>query len=496
MRFVLACEKGHLDDVPWAWFVHAGKQTASSGRCERPELEFRTKAGKGGGLESLEIYCRTCKTSKSLRGITAKDSMRAIGVKCSGKQPWERGGDRSCDFIPQVLQRGASNLYYAATVSALDIPSGASVTESGGLADEIRNHPSFRLLVESLQSESGDAPASLAEMLVPMIAKQIGCPLDEVWKAAGRGPSGATGASEQPLDDDWRFGILREEWKTLIDPPLDPGPTERFAARLAVDSQSRIPSELSQSLEPVVLVERLREVRVLRGFHRITPGDSDRMVHADLGRGCGWLPAHEVYGEGIFLRLKEPMVATWAHSQSERLATRLAAMVGHHASSHLASVLPAPTPRFVLLHTLAHLLVRQLAFECGYTASSLRERIYCADADIPGGPMAGILLYTADADSEGSLGGLVRQGRPDRLPQTIFSALNKATWCSADPICGEAPGQGLFSMNLAACHACSLLSETSCIYSNVLLDRVMVVGGAGVEGFFSPLLSFIASQVS
>ncbi|MBZ0135003.1 MAG: DUF1998 domain-containing protein [Planctomycetes bacterium] len=489
MRFVLACENGHLGDVDWKWYVHAGKQKAESGRCEREELYFRTRPGRGGGLASLVVHCITCDSRESLHGITAKDSMKAIGVRCSGKQPWQRGNEHSCDCVPQVLQRGASNLYYPATVSALDIPTGTEFSESAGIHEEIRNHQNFNLLVENIQSESGDVPESLSEMVAKMISESLGCPVEDVWKAAGRDPAGGEREGNAPGSGERDTQILREEWQTLTDPPRDPGPDDVFAARISEDPEGLIPSELSDLLEPVVLVERLREVRTLRGFHRVTPGDDDRIVRTDLGSGRNWLPAHEVFGEGVFIRLKEQRVKTWISNQADRLSERLAVMALHRAESHLRAVLPEPTPRFVLLHTLSHLLIRQLSFECGYTASSLRERIYSTEPENPGGAMAGILIYTADSDSEGSLGGLVRQGQPDRLPATLTAALNRATWCSADPICSEAPGQGLFGMNLAACHACSLLSETSCVYSNVLLDRTMTIGGRGLSGFFSGLLA-------
>ena len=151
--------------------------------------------------------------------------------------------------------------------------------------------------------------------------------------------------------------------------------------------------------------------------------------------------------------------------------------------------LPQPTPKFVLLHTLAHLLVRQLAFECGYAASSLRERIYASDK---GTPMSGILIYTADSDAEGSLGGLVRQGNKDRFIPTLITALERGQWCSADPVCRELSGQGMNGLNRAACHSCSLLSETSCISHNSLLDRMLLLGYDEINhdyGFFSEMIN-------
>jgi hypothetical protein len=138
------------------------------------------------------------------------------------------------------------------------------------------------------------------------------------------------------------------------------------------------------------------------------------------------------------------------------------------------------SPRFVLLHTLAHVLINEWSLDGGYPASALRERLYAND------PMAGILIYTATSDSAGSLGGIVAQGDPERLVATMESALGRASWCSNDPLCMESEASGVDSVNMAACHACVLLPETSCELNNSFMDRAMLVGtpSGEVPGFF------------
>ena len=152
---------------------------------------------------------------------------------------------------------------------------------------------------------------------------------------------------------------------------------------------------------------------------------------------------------------------------------------------------PALLPRYVLLHTLGHLLMRRLAFDSGYSAASLRERIYGRSTPVGAQPepQAGVLIYTAAGDTEGTLGGLARQGETRRLSETLVSGLQEATWCSADPLCSENLAQGFGSLNYAACHACSLVSETSCESTNSLLDRCLVVGGSEVRGFFQDVVA-------
>jgi hypothetical protein len=233
----------------------------------------------------------------------------------------------------------------------------------------------------------------------------------------------------------------------------------------------------------------LREIRALHGFRRYEPGAA--LVDVNLGsRGrARWLPAIESFGEGVFFTLREDRLVEW--EQNEAVVERAGVIEQRRRDSPIGSRFQEASPRSILLHTVAHLLIRRLAFSCGYSSASLRERIYVGQAPTA---RAGLLIYTAAGDAEGTLGGLVRQGEPPRLAFALLSALEESAWCSNDPVCMEARGQGLGSMNLAACHACSLVSETSCERSNVLLDRALVVGGADVPGYFGSVLEVLRAE--
>ncbi len=241
---------------------------------------------------------------------------------------------------------------------------------------------------------------------------------------------------------------------------------------------------------------RLREVRALVGFRRYHPA-SEHRVEPDLGKKLNWRSAVEVYGEGVFLTLEEERVAEWEARSSVGARARL--MNDKLTHSFMKDRLPPVSARFALLHTLAHLLIRRLADECGYAAASLRERIYCSSPH-EGEPRAGFLIYTAAGDVEGTLGGLVRQGEPPFLARTIMGALEDASWCSSDPICSESNGQGFDSLNRAACHACALLPETCCDYNNALLDRTMLVGSPVAKGeelgYFATALEQIRAEAA
>ena len=182
----------------------------------------------------------------------------------------------------------------------------------------------------------------------------------------------------------------------------------------------------------------------------------DRLVSHDEGRTFktidSWIEAHPAVVE------------------------RAARLNHNYATSFIGKNHPRTiTPKFLMLHTLSHLLISQLSFECGYSIASLSERLYCAE-ESDGKKMAGIFIYTASGDAEGTLGGLVRQGRPDAFPRILRKAIANAKTCSNDPVCIMSRGQGRDSLNLAACHACGLLPETCCEERNAFLDRGVIVG--------------------
>ena len=230
-------------------------------------------------------------------------------------------------------------------------------------------------------------------------------------------------------------------------------------------------------IKSVSLVNKIRVVHALTGFSRISPvsnmnGSGFVSIKEQETR---WYPAYEVRGEGIFIEFSQEDIEKWVEN-NRAISQRTQKIKSNYDNSFIKSDSPNKiTPKFVMLHTLSHLLITQLSFECGYNVASLSERIYCSEKE-DGKVMAGILIYTASGDSEGTLGGLVRQGRPDSFPQIFKKAINSAKICSNDPICIMSKGQGRDSLNLAACHTCALLPETCCEEKNVFLDRGMIIG--------------------
>jgi hypothetical protein len=260
----------------------------------------------------------------------------------------------------------------------------------------------------------------------------------------------------------------------------------------------QIPGDLVNWLERVNLVERLRETRVFYGFDRLqqTADPLAGMPETGLRQLFRvppvqpqerWLPAVEVFGEGIYLELREDCISRWQADNASWLSDRLddAFLMRLSGISQTLPPLAAAdrnwASRYLLIHSFAHTMINQLVFECGYSTASLRERLFVSSD--PAAPMAGILIYTAAGDSEGTLGGLVTLGRTERLGPVVKRALGRASWCSADPVCSEhLGGQGSKLANIAACHACLLLPETSCETVNQGLDRAMVLGTPDARG--------------
>jgi hypothetical protein len=480
MRFVVACGNGHLDDVEWVRWAHTGGSSRDQSQCGQSKLRFLHVPGVGGGLESLEVTCSVCRSGRNLRDLTGTDALHRIGIPCRGRQPWQRHGEEErCQERPVVLQRGASSVYFPAIGSAIDIPPDSDWTSWGSPAVRIAQNPNFKLLLSTPEHPLADQLVALTAVEVNVSEGQVRAVLAD--RLGGAGASGA--ATEIPGD------LQVREWRALTSPVAGHDPRDNFISR-RVDFPSpkghgtlhTVAVELAAAVSDVILVDRLREIRVLTGFRRHT---MLKTVPVDLSGRAGFLPAVEVFGEGVFIRLDSDAVSDWEHRRDVR--DRVAVLARRLERSVYTEWLElSANPRSVLLHTLAHLLIRQMAFDAGYSSSSIRERLYDGE-DHDGSGMTGMLLYTAAGDSEGSLGGLARLGEPERLVPMLASALAAAQWCSLDPVCGESTGQGPEGLSLAACHACALASETSCVAGNLLLDRALVV---------DPVLGFLHAAVA
>ena len=315
---------------------------------------------------------------------------------------------------------------------------------------------------------------------IRQIASDYGCADGEIEEAAKAIDRGYPLYGRAITGSD----LLASEYRALIEEIPDLQEDEDFVTEhhtrewqaLGHTAQAGLPRRAIAAVSRLIAVNKLKEIMVLEGFRRVA---GEQLTPPDITGESGWLPAMELYGEGIFLTLDETLLQRWERNGALRERADAFAQRYVHRDTHIA-VEPQVSPRFLLCHTLAHILIRQLEATAGYPAASLKERIYCATGDKKS--MAGVLIYVAVADEEGSLGGLMELARPQRFLPLLVSTFEAAAWCSLDPVCSEQEGHGPDLLNRAACHACALVPETSCMYGNILLDRTFI-NGADVPAF-------------
>jgi hypothetical protein len=482
MGFVAACEGGHLQDVDWYRWAHRNVQPASTGQCDRSaaKLSFLSTGTSGGDWNALLVKCN-CGAKSDFDGLVGPE-LPATLMRCRGGQPWQRSAN-GCDRKLRVFRRGAGNLYFPQVVSALDLLPAEGVPNREDIVSAIRAESTFGMIQAFAAASGGIVPSRDEAIIAPFVrefAARNGWDYQDVLDALVVACTQAASSRKTepvPGPEAMQEEIFIAEWPMLSrTTPASQGHVDILPKAIPEDW----PVGLRSSLQGIALVRRLREVRALVGFRRVSPDGGAPLIPTDLGAGVRWHPGVEVSGEGLFVRFREESVAAWEAGVASSLSRRLDELREWCKSRGLGGAYA--TPRFIMLHTFAHVFMRRLAFDAGYSAASLRERVYASTGTKP---MAGVLVYTADSDSEGSLGGLVRMGDPSRLNVTISNALWDASWCSADPVCRETPRQGVGGSNGAACHACCLSSETSCAHGNALLDRTLLLKSPGVDkGFF------------
>lgn len=464
-RFVRACPRGHVDDLDWQGFVHG-----PNGNCRR-QL-WLDERGTTGDLAELTIRCE-CGKRRSLYEAAELDQ-NPLGT-CRGTRPWlGLNTEEDCNQPSRLLIRTASNAYFPQIVGVLSLPDRGTAVDS-----VVAEHWDDLQIVESAANLGFlKKKPNLAAALEPFGDEEV---LEAIARI--KGGSGV----ERHLKEVELEALLGAREGFGDDTPIDPD----FHARRLPDAVWRTQS-WSDGIAAVVQLHRLTEVIALIGFTRFEAamrdihGEYDTDVErAEIALDPSWYPAIENRGEGVFVQLRSDAVDSWLQrSAVQRRLRELRA--GHKAwTDNRNGQQPFPGGAYVLLHTLAHLLIQSLAMRCGYPASSLRERIYAENGRY------GILVYTGTPDAEGTLGGLVQQGR--HIEDHLAEALRMGQLCSNDPICAQhAPGESMRNAYLhgAACHGCTLIAETSCEMRNDFLDRALVVPVLGLDdaAFFSSSL--------
>lgn len=452
-RFLLACSHGHIDDFPWRWFVHYGPSDCSG------TLHFFER-GASLQTENLWVKCDGCGAARSLVHAFGKEGQENLPA-CRGRHP-HLNSFEECHETPRTILLGSTNGWFSVSISVLAIPAAKNelaqlVADAWGYFSDCKSDAE----VETTQKVLGKAN------IIPDIQR---CDYQAIWKEIQVKKSNA-GAPIVVKEDDVKI----PEWNVFIS-PLPPDDWPHFLSK-----KTDPPAKYADKICEVLLLERLRKVNALIGYTRIEAANEftasdEQAPRAPLSKHPpSWVPACEVHGEGIFIRFYEEMIKQW-ESRIEVIRRDKMLQEGHKGwriGHNLTPDVGYPGIRYVLLHTIAHLIIREFSLECGYNAASIQERIYAkADAEVP---MAGILLYTAASDSDGTLGGLVELGKADSLGRIFELALRRATICSSDPLCSTHNPREDRSLHAAACHACAFVPETSCESGNKYLDRALVI---------------------
>ena len=479
-RYLLVCPSGHLDEFPYDWWVHEG---AHCTRAAHPELAMSDTSQRGA---TAFISCRACGARRGMSQAQGEEGRQRL-PRCRGRHPhlgiFAEGG---CQAEPRVMLVGASNLWFAATQSIIDMPRLDPAEVKRDRVEVLRRS------VGSWREKIG-TDTDILRMRLEMAGSQAAalCDLSDPELLELLSALDVPGESDDDRlkrRESWDpVDLLVPEWNYLLTEP--PGDHHEDRDSGLVISPRGLGEDVPAGVSRVLAVDRLRKVNAVLGFTRVDDYDrvddsEARLVPLARSGRPTWVPATEDRGEGIFIQLDEAAVARWEARvlNSEVWAKHRAAHrrnFERRFSETAKQVSPderlAP-PRYWLIHTLAHALIRQMAMSSGYGAASISERLYAWRATEQREAAAGMLLTTTASDSDGTLGGVVSLSEPGRLAGILDQALRSMTRCSSDPVCARrVPEEPEDFLHGAACHCCTMVSETSCERANRFLDRRFVV---------------------
>jgi hypothetical protein len=484
VTWVLAHPAGYLADVPWKSLAHRNASTPDQKNCKlHDKLRLIDR-----GYDQRVLCC-----DREMDGCGAETLFRGDERLSFGQermQPWTKDDsappnvpltgdtDEVAQNLAQVLAINDTRAYSPTVVPVLIIPPESRVRK-GTVVDLLYRNSHERKKIDMARTPLAKKAA------IKTLATEYRCKPEDIEAALAELVRGYPLYGENLTPGQLRESEFDAYLEVLQDQRDDEdlvtrNKSDEWHALEVADALSAKSKTIVSCVQHLVRVDRLKAVKVFRGFTRL---GGKELVPPDIVGQSDWLPAIELYGEGIFIALDEGRLGSWEQQPAvlarlEKLQPRFV-QSGHDEPNPL-------TPRFMLLHTLSHLLMRQIESEGGYPAASLIERIYCSQATKR---MAGILIHVAVPDIAGSLGGLAELAEPKRFLGILSRALEHARWCSLDPVCSEHDGQGPGLLNRSACHACALVPEPACEYGNTLLDRSFIKGDEshGLASFFGVL---------
>ena len=518
LNLSLICENGHLSDVPWSKFLrwktdklnpeNSSVQRNDDGEhlfgyddcCPRPDLEWTESTTKSQGYGSIYLECRSCNCKVNLEGI---NNIKPI---CEREKPWQLTDemtalpkDSECvdsnnrNVRMQVALVTGNNMYFTNLFSSLYIPTDLANDKPKVLLDAVgvyeEKFESYTTLFSGKSREDFVVEFMSNENLendglnihlnnYPDFYEQI--------RKAILGEESDQNIID--LHEEFRF----QEFRCFNNNGSSDNPINRKGLSF---KDTIIHPELETYFSKVAVINELQVSSVQLDFSRVKPNERIKNEDGTISQRSGQnifscepdevfvLPSVKSFGEGVFFSFNEEFISSWLEDHGDDYKARfnkLSQELGENDQGRaLRGALRDNGLKYLVIHTLSHLLMREFEFTCGYPTASLQERLYISDR------MSGVLIYTCEG-SEGSMGGLITQCTTEGLLNLTKMAIRRATNCSSDPLCWESEGQGILNLNLAACFSCSLVSETSCECRNLCLDRRVLVEHE--KGFFQNLL--------
>ena len=523
-NLILICPNGHLSDIPWANYLRwktekylrlrpeedKGENLMSNEMvgpcCSNPKLKWTESKTKSEGYGSIYIECNSCGLGSGLDKDKPKinlEGINSIEPYCIGQKPWEIDLDNPT-IIPyencfkrnepgkrekmQVALVTANNVYYANGFSSLFIPIYLAENKSKELIDALK------IIEERYNKRNSTNPITKEDYW----AKKIEDDFDEFLSDNGIVVTVDMENFKKQLKSEF-LNVISEtnvdkheeyrwqEYRCFSQNSLINGLDDNKGLRF---KDIKLPDELTDFFIKIQQVEELKVTNVQLDFTRVKPKErivvngevqesssGQNIFSIDSKELLYTLPANETLGEGLYFEFSNEKIDNWVSGNINELENRFGKYLNTIPDSNsqgLSSKMKIYNNKYkhFLIHSFSHMMMRELEFSCGYPTASLKERLYISTN--PEKQMSGLLIYTAEG-SEGSMGGLVSQGEPEKILEIIKKGLERSINCSSDPLCWESEGQGIFDLNLSACFSCSLVAETACEEMNLGLDRRVLV---------------------
>lgn len=521
-NLVLICPNGHLSDIPWANYLRwktekylrlrpdedKGENLMSNEMvgpcCSNPKLKWTESKTKSEGYGSIYIECNSCGLGSSSDKDKPKinlEGINSIEPYCIGQKPWEldienpsvtpyencfiRNDNKNGREKMRIALVTANNVYYANGFSSLFIPMHLAENKPKELIEALnileKKYSKYFERTAITREEYWSSKFDFNDFLIDNDIKPEN---ESVFKIQLESEflniANAIEISDKHEEYRWQEYRCFSTHSTLPDFEINKG--LRF-------KDIQLPNELINIFKKIQQVEELKVTNIQLDFTRVKPKErivingevqessSGQNIFSIDSKELFTLPANESLGEGLFFEFSNEHIDKWISENVVVLKNRFEKYlkeVPNPNSQGLSSKMKIYNNKYkhFLIHSFSHMMMRELEFSCGYPTASLKERLYISTN--PEKQMSGLLIYTAEG-SEGSMGGLVSQGEPEKMLEIIKKGLERSVNCSSDPLCWESDGQGIFDLNLSACFSCSLVAETACEEMNLGLDRRVLV---------------------